>query len=143
MLAAQTARAAYARLVLVLLLLRATGGVASLAPPIKSFPLTNSTVIVALAGNEGFQFKLLAVVERLRSMAKGRTGAYRLIAYDLGLDPVEAAALRCATPTLLDELRPFDFAAHPPHVASLGCYAWKPLLLAELRRDFPNNAIVW
>ena len=103
----------------------------------------SSSIIIALAGNEGFQFKLLAVVERIRSMSHGRTGAYRLIAFDLGLSSADAAALRCAVPTLLDELRPFSFDNYPPHVATLGCYAWKPMLLAELRRDFPHQAVVW
>ena len=43
----------------------------------------NSTIVVAFAANEGFQYKLLAVIERVRSMKHGRS--YHLVAYDLGL----------------------------------------------------------
>jgi hypothetical protein len=25
----------------------------------------------------------------------------------------------------------------------LNCYAWKPLLLAELQREFPHQGLVW
>jgi len=47
--------------------------------------------------------------------------------------------MRCASPVLLDELRNFDFGAFPPHVRDLKCYAWKPLLLEALHREFPNE----
>lgn len=50
---------------------------------------------------------------------------------------------RCAAPTLLDELRDFDFDAYPAHVKDLHCYAWKPLILAQLRREFPDEGLVW
>jgi hypothetical protein len=33
---------------------------------------------------------------------------------------------------------------YPAHVRTLGCYAWKPLLLHELRQEFPHAAgVVW
>jgi len=47
--------------------------------------------------------------------------------------------VRCAAPRLLDELRRFDFGAYPTHVKDLHCYAWKPLILAGLRREFPKQ----
>mmetsp|Transcript_86733 Transcript_86733/g.168008 ORF Transcript_86733/g.168008 Transcript_86733/m.168008 type:complete len:323 (-) Transcript_86733:54-1022(-) len=103
----------------------------------------SNATIIAFAANEGFQYKLVAVLERIRYMKKGRTGEYRLIGFDLGLKPAEAAALRCASPPLLDELRPFAFGDYPAHVATLGCYAWKPLLLHQLRRENPDAAIIW
>ena len=64
-------------------------------------PSPNSTVI-AFALNEGFQFKLIAVLEKIRLMRHGRTGHFRLIAYDLGLKTEQATALKCASPPLLD-----------------------------------------
>jgi len=33
--------------------------------------------------NARFQYKLIAVIERIRSMQHGRTGAYKLIGFDL------------------------------------------------------------
>ena len=47
--------------------------------------------------------------------------------------------LHCASPVLLDELRTFDFDAYPSHVRYLHCYAWKPILLEALYREFPNE----
>mmetsp|Transcript_46559 Transcript_46559/g.105204 ORF Transcript_46559/g.105204 Transcript_46559/m.105204 type:complete len:295 (-) Transcript_46559:253-1137(-) len=71
--------------------------------------------------------------------------AYRLIAYTLGdsISEADLDKLRCASPLLLDEVRRFDFAMFPPHVRDLHCYAWKPLLLAELRKEFPREGLVW
>jgi hypothetical protein len=40
----------------------------------------------------GFQYKLVAVLERIRYMKQGRKGSYRLIGFDLGLKPAEVLA---------------------------------------------------
>jgi hypothetical protein len=72
---------------------------------LTSSATTNSSIIVAFAANEGwvtflavlnpsmmtilfvhharFQYKLIAVIERIRSMQHGRTGTYKLIGFDL------------------------------------------------------------
>jgi len=56
-----------------------------------------------------------------------------------GIAPRDAGLVRCAAPVLLDELRDFDFGSYPQHVKVLSCYAWKPLLLQSLHREFPNE----
>jgi hypothetical protein len=96
--------------------------------------LKNTTSLtIAFAGNEGFAYKLIAVVEKLRSMRRGRL--YHIVAYDLGFNQQEKELLRCTMPTLLSELRPFEFSKYPAHVKRLGCYAWKAILLRDLWRE--------
>ena len=96
-------------------------------------PFIDKRITVAFAADARYLPKLLAVVERLR---KGRRGKFhRLIAYNLNpATNVDIERLRCAAPTLLDEVRQFAFQSYPEHVAQLNCYAWKPLIVAQLRR---------
>lgn len=99
-------------------------------------------ITVAFAADSRYLAKLLAVVEQLRASKMGKS--YRLIAYNL--NPIvteDIKLLQCSSPTLLDEVRQFDFSSFPPHVARLNCYAWKPLLLASLRREFKNSSLIW
>ena len=115
-----------------------------LAQPILAL-IASPEIVIAMAGNKGFAFKMVAVVEKVRSMKKGRS--YKIIGYDLGFDDEEKALLSCTTPTLLSELRPFPFEKFPKHVKKLGCYAWKPLLLRELWTELGGHngsvAIIW
>lgn len=56
-----------------------------------------------------------------------------------GISPAVARQVRCATPSLLDELREMHWEDHPPHVKDLHCYAWKPVILNGLRKEFPHQ----
>ena len=96
-------------------------------------PYIDKRITVAFAADTRYLPKLLAVVERLRI---GRHGKFhRLIAYNLNAATnVDIERLRCAAPTLLDDVRQFAFQSYPEHVAQLNCYAWKPLIVAQLRR---------
>ena len=89
-----------------------------LAQPILAL-IASPEIVIAMAGNKGFAFKMVAVVEKVRSMKKGRS--YKIIGFDLGFDDEEKALLSCTTPTLLSELRPFPFEKFPKHVKKLGC----------------------
>lgn len=100
----------------------------------------NSSFVIAMAGNKGFAFKLIAVVEKIRSMKKGRS--YAIVGFDLGFTEEERSLLTCSTPTLLSELRRFPFQRYPDHVKRLGCYAWKPLIIRELRSE-GRGGIIW
>jgi hypothetical protein len=103
--------------------------------------VVEKTVTVAMAADDRYLPKLLAVVEKLRAMKHGKS--YRIIAYDLGgVSETTKAHIRCASPTLIDELRDFDFSAYPSHVQALNCYAWKPLILASLYREFSTQGLV-
>ena len=46
---------------------------------VTSFP----SIVVSMAANEGFQFKMIAVVERLRAMPAAKLSSTRIIGYDL------------------------------------------------------------
>ena len=84
---------------------------------------TGPTITIAMAANTRFYRQELSILRVLRGMRYGKR--YRLIVYDLGMTEDEAAALRCAVPTLVDEVRRFPFEKYPKHVKVLTCYSWK------------------
>ena len=53
----------------------------------------------------------------------------RIVMYDLGLQESQRKELEkfCNV-----ELRTFEFEQYPPHVKSLGTYAWKPIIIRQL-----------
>jgi len=122
-----------------------TSSLATVAPrvmPQKKLSGVKKTITVAVAADERYMFKAIANVEHLRTLKAGKS--YRIIGYDLGgLSDESKSQLRCAAPRLLDELRDFDFSSYAFHVRDLHCYAWKPLILASLRREFPSEGLVW
>jgi len=67
------------------------------------------------------------------------------IVYDIGLLSHETHALRNEFPRL--ELRTFHFDAYPSHVRltspDAGAYAWKPILIAEVCREYANHYVLW
>lgn len=67
------------------------------------------------------------------------------IVYDIGLLSHETHDLRNEFPRL--ELRTFHFDAYPPHVRltspDAGAYAWKPILIAEVCREYANHYVLW
>lgn len=102
----------------------------SLAP--DSLPLRLVTAADARFWRCAWQF--LHGLERL-----GDERAAPCIVYDLGLG-AERARLERRFPWV--EFRPFDFAAHPPHVARRENFAWKPLLVAALLRERRGD-VLW
>ena len=73
--------------------------------------LHDRTITVATATNTRFYKQELSLLRALRALKYGKR--YRLIVYDLGMTKQEAAALRCAAPTLADEVRTFEFDKYP------------------------------
>jgi hypothetical protein len=71
-------------------------------------------------------------------------GPQRVVVYDLGLSPRNAAAI-AAHPAVL-ELRKFDFGTQPRHMRmtrerTRGQYAWKAVIVGELLREY--DAVLW
>jgi hypothetical protein len=65
----------------------------------------------------------------------------RFVVYDLGLEAGTRARLKRDFPWA--ELRTFDFARYPAHVAlAARTYAWKPMIVAEAASEF-GGEILW
>ena len=73
--------------------------------------ISGRTITVVTATNTRFYKQELSLLRALRALKYGKR--YRLIVYDLGMTKEEASALRCAAPTLADEVRTFDFDKYP------------------------------
>jgi hypothetical protein len=88
------------------------------------------TVVSAACGRYArCLWQLLRSAERQRWVSQAR-----FVAYDLGMSAEQRRGLDERFPWC--ELRAFDFASHPPHVAlSARRYAWKPIIVAEVLRE--------
>ena len=82
---------------------------------------------VVTAANEPFWRCLWQFLRGLERV--GWDAGVAVIVYDLGLG-ARRAALERRFPRAI--FRTFDFTRHPPHVARIGNYAWKPILIAEV-----------
>ncbi len=69
----------------------------------------------------------------------GWDASIAVVVFDLGLGR-HRAVLEQRFPRAV--FRPFDFASHPPHVADLGTFAWKPLAIAEIMREHRGD-VLW
>ncbi len=80
---------------------------------------------VVTAANEAYSRCLWQFLRGLERVGWDAT----VLVYDLGLGE-RRAGLERRFPRAV--FRTFDFARHPPHVARIGNYAWKPILIAEV-----------
>ena len=102
-------------------------------------------LVVVSAADARYADKELAVLvaarRRLRAECFGDASA-SVVSYDLGLRGCfdDNRAVFAAHGV---ELRRFNFSAHPPHVATLGCYAWKAPIVRETAERFPGRVVVW
>lgn len=77
----------------------------------------------------------------LSAERRGFDRRYRVVAYDLGLEPDTLSGLRRRFPRC--DFRRFAFENYPPHVA-MACrsYAWKPVIVADLLEEF-GGLVLW
>lgn len=67
----------------------------------------------------------------------------RCVAWDLALTETERSELAARFPDV--ELRTFDYARHPSWFwikVDAGCYAWKPVIVAEMARQH-DGLLIW
>jgi hypothetical protein len=86
--------------------------------------------VIVTAANSAFLRPLLNLLACIRRHEAGQ----RAVVYDLGLSAAERAAIPA-------EVRRFDFARWPPHVARLLGYAWKPLVVREALAE--GEPVIW
>jgi hypothetical protein len=98
-------------------------------------------VIVVTAASSNHAGPLRFLLDSLRRLDA------RVVCYDLGLTGHEARALPRWDKL---SLRPFNYAAYPPHLdvaVNAGEYAWKPAILAEVvdgvRERGENDDVLW
>ena len=72
--------------------------------------------------------------EKYFAMANAKLPNTKIIVYDLGLKKNEIEALQSYCN--VQEVRKFKFDQYPGHVKKLQNYAWKPLLINEMSKDF-------
>jgi hypothetical protein len=95
--------------------------------------------VIVTAASDAYAGCLARLLRNLARRGLART--HRVIAYDLGLSAARRADLARRFPWC--EFRPFDFAAHPPHVAPAArTYAWKPILLGYLLDEI-SAPLLW
>lgn len=107
---------------------------------ISSETVTEKSVTIVSAANARYFTPLVISLENIRKRPTG--SSYRIIVYDLGLAPVQSEMLRSTIPHLVNEVRSFDEdKIMPAHVRKLGCYAWKPVIVEAVYREF--GSVVW
>ena len=79
-------------------------------------------------------YQMLLSAERLQLSRR-----YRFVAYDLGLAQ-RRATLEKRFPWC--EIRPFDFARQPPHIAPLRRCGWKPVVMAHAM-EADGGVLLW
>ena len=72
--------------------------------------------------------------EKYFAEANAKLPKTKVIVYDLGLKKNESEALQSYCN--VQEVRKFKFDQYPGHVKDLHNYAWKPLLINEMSKDF-------
>ena len=122
---------------------RSEGKCAGPAPTRGGLNLT-----IVSAANSKFAAPQLAQLVQLREKmeAECMLARARVITYDLGFHDCERDALRRILPMLGPqfELRTFEFAKFPKHVAQLGCYAWKaPIVRGVADEVGPGSVVMW
>jgi hypothetical protein len=100
---------------------------------------SSSSLTILTAANEAYWRCLWQFLASARRMGMDRQA--RIVVGDLGLGPDTLARLRRRFG--FAEIRPFDFADYPPHVAlATRTYAWKPMVIAEAARAF-GGQLLW
>lgn len=94
-------------------------------------------VIVTAASSDHFN-EVQALIKSIHTKLIPIHKNIKVIFYDIGLTQKENEAMkdycRC-------EVRTFKFDQFPPHVHLLGAYAWKPLIIFDVLKDF--NFVMW
>ena len=125
----------------------ATASAASRRPIAASH--NNRPIAVVTAVDARFYAPLLTVLNEILPHSN-----LRVIVYDLGLLPAQRAQLDCVSRAgtatgadastsrrLVHEVRSFPFDEEPAHVRKLNCYAWKPIIVQAVVREF--GRAVW
>ncbi|XP_072051352.1 uncharacterized protein [Amphiura filiformis] len=95
--------------------------------PDVDYLFSRTAVVTAVSSNHFDEIKgMIASSQRRMPQTK-------IVAYDLGLTPEQAAKMKTMCNV---DLRQFDFKKYPRHVKNLHTYAWKPLIIKETLTEF-------
>ena len=92
------------------------------------YMLCKLVMLIAISSNHFLESQMYF------AMANAKLPTTKIIVYDLGLKKNEIEALRSYCN--VQEVRKFKFDQYPGHVKKLQNYAWKPLLINEMSKDF-------
>ncbi|ELT88546.1 hypothetical protein CAPTEDRAFT_184987 [Capitella teleta] len=108
-------------------------------PPSKFVDLTKGTaqdfVLTVTALKDTTMSKLSATILNIQQYFTG----YRIIVIDLGLKKQDAVKVKSWCNVIY---RQFDFTAYPSHVRQLRTYAWRPLVIQDVLRDFSGVFLI-